>query len=420
MYHGGLAWLAAMYYGQPSRRLTVIGVTGTAGKSTTVKMLAHILNLFGKKCGYITTVSFYDGNTEYINKHGLSMPGGPLLQKQLKTMADNGCAYAIVECTSEGLAQNRHMGIGFSGAVFTNLSPAHLDTHGSFENYRAAKGKLFEGVKQFKKSFFVVNVDDPNSDYFLQFSAKEKIGVTGDEHKKQYYALNNVLWYHDVEAGEGVSFVVEQTSFSIPMAGEFNATNAALAVATAHVLGVSLEHSSQALGNFSGAAGRMEEIPNVLGIKVFVDYAPEPAAMQAALTAVNHMPHNRIIHMFGSTGGHRDVAKRAEFGRISARLADVIVITNDDVYETDPQVIATNIQEGISEVLPEQRKVKNIQTILDRKEAIAYALSIARPNDIVLFTGKGSEQFLVLPDNQRIEWDEREEVKKILNKIEQN
>ncbi len=423
VYHGILARIACVYFGNPSRNMVVIGITGTAGKSTTIKMLAHILNSFGseetaargdnkKICGYVTTVSFFDGSREQINKQGLSMPGGPLLQKYLAKMLANGCKYAIVECTSEGLAQNRHLGIAFAGVALTNLSPAHLDAHGSFENYRKAKGRLFEVPHKFS----VVNVDDASADYFLEFAVNRKIGVTGDETKKQFYKLNRVVWYHNLQAGHVLEFMVEQTAFRVPVAGVFNAANAALASAIAEALGVGIELSAKALQSFSGAAGRMEELETRVGFRVFVDYAPEPAAMQAALKAVNGMPHKRILHVFGSTGGHRDVAKRAEFGRISARMSDIIIITNDDVYETDAEIIAQNIQEGISEVLPPLRKVKEVKTILDRKAAIGYALSIAREGDIVIITGKGSEQFLVLPGNKRIEWDEREEVKAALSK----
>ncbi|PIR96426.1 MAG: hypothetical protein COT92_01185, partial [Candidatus Doudnabacteria bacterium CG10_big_fil_rev_8_21_14_0_10_42_18] len=145
-YHGFMAILASVYYGNPSSQMKVIGVTGTTGKSTSSQILAHLLNNSGRKCGYITTVSFFDGEKEFVNKHGLSMPGGWLLQKQLKAMVGSGCKYAIVECTSEGLVQNRHLGINFRAAIFTNLSEAHLDAHSGFENYRKAKGKLFKAI----------------------------------------------------------------------------------------------------------------------------------------------------------------------------------------------------------------------------------------------------------------------------------
>ena len=158
-YHGLMAELAAFFYGYPSKKVVVIGVTGTSGKSTTIQMLSNILNFAGKKCGYITTVGAFDGNNEKINKEGLSMPPGPQIQKKLSEFLKNGCKYAIVECTSEGLAQNRHLGTKFSLAILTNLYGAHLEAHGSFENYKKAKLKLFK-----KCGIIVVNLDEPNAE----------------------------------------------------------------------------------------------------------------------------------------------------------------------------------------------------------------------------------------------------------------
>jgi len=410
-YHGALAVLASYYYGRPGFKMQVVGVTGTAGKSSTVRMLAHILNIEHKKCGFITTVSFHDGNLESLNQHGLSMPGGPLLQKQLSLMLKNGCKFAIVECTSEGLAQNRHLGIGFGTAVFTNLHSAHTEAHGGFENYKKAKGKLFETLSS-KTGATVVNLDDSHADYFLNFPAKNKIGITQDPAKK-FYQQVKVMLLTDIESGENLGFALEHAAFVLPLTGEFNAYNAGLAAAAAEHLGVNLHASAQALKNFSGSAGRMEEIKAGQNFRVFVDYAPEPAGMEAALKAVANLPHNRIIHVFGSTGGHRDIKKRFEFGTISARFADEIFITNDDVYDSDPAKIAGDVETGILQA----GAGKKHQTILDRKTAIAAALGDAKAGDIVIITGKGSEQFLVLPGNKRIFWDEREVVKKALSQL---
>jgi UDP-N-acetylmuramoyl-L-alanyl-D-glutamate--2,6-diaminopimelate ligase len=164
----------------------------------------------------------------------------------------------------------------------------------------------------------------------------------------------------------------------------------------------------------------MEEVENSRGFKIFVDYGCEPVSIKAALMAASSLPHNKLIHVFGSTGGHRDVQKRFLFGQISAQIADVIIITNDDVYDSDPERIAEDIAQGIAQVQSEKRKVKRIERHLDRRYAIAEALKIAKENDIVLITGKGSEQFLVLPGNHRIEWDEASIVKEELKKIDKN
>ncbi len=408
-YHGAVALVADYYFDEPSKELTVIGITGTAGKSTTTQMLAKILNTAGKKCGFITTVSFFDGGSETINKHGLSMPGGWLLQKQLLAMKKNGCKFAVVECTSEGLVQNRHAGIDFDYAVFTNLSPAHIEAHGGWENYKKAKGKLFAAVGTSQtgvaKKTIVANLDDDSTEYFLTFPATQKLGLsfTGKTSK----ICSTVYNAGKTEQG----FTLSQADFTVHLLGEFNKFNGALAVVTAESLGVSVADCQKALMEFKSIPGRMEEIQNNRGFRVFVDYGCEPVSFTSALKAAFDIPHQKLIHVFGSTGGHRDSQKRFLFGQTSARVADQIIITNDDVYDSDPKKIAFDIEEGVKEAISHKLKAKSYHKILDRKEAIKYALSIAKDGDLVLITGKGSEQFLVLPENKRITWDDRDVVR---------
>src|SRR3989344_741728 len=408
-YHGAMAYIASWYFGNPSREMIVIGVTGTAGKSTTVQMLSRILNHASKKTGFITTVSFFDGETEFINKHGLSMPGGWLLQKQLKTMLSKGCGWAIVECTSEGLAQNRHLGINLSMAVFTNLSEAHVEAHGGFTNYRKAKGKLFSALQKsliLNPKSIIVNGDDENAEYFLSFRADRKIAV----------GFNQIEANEDLEVLQAqrteVGFNLQATQFEIKLVGKFNHYNALLASAAANALGVSITDCASALSSFTKIRGRMEPVENNRGISIFVDYGCEPATFKAALLAVKELSHTRIIHVFGSTGGHRDKQKRFIFGETSAKFADYIIVTNDDIYDSDPEEIAANIVAGIKKY---EVRSKSYEIILDRRQAIHHALKMAQPGDIVLFTGKSSEQFLSLPGNKRIAWDEVEVVKQELN-----
>lgn len=431
-YHGFLAKVANYYFDEPSKNMVVVGITGTAGKSTTVQMLAKMLNYADERgntatrmnaeeehphppvghlppggeggstrCGFITTVAFSDGSNEVINKHGLSMPGGWLLHKQLKQMLQNGCKYAVVECTSEGLAQNRHLGIDFDYAVLTNLSAAHTEAHGGFENYKKAKARLFAAIGNSQtgvaKKTIVVNLDDENSNFFLPFKSQQKIGIS-------FLGKINQLCqkiYQAVNLPQG--FSLEGQNFTVNLVGEFNHYNGLLAVAVANSLGVSLPASVTALAEFKVMRGRMEAVENNRGIKIFVDYGCEPASFSAALKAANALPHKKLIHIFGSTGGHRDVSKRFIFGKTSAEFSDHIIITNDDVYDSDAEKIANDIELGIKS---QELRKGQYEIILDRRQAIHRALEIAQSEDLVLITGKGSEQFLVLPGNKRIQWDE--------------
>lgn len=417
-YHGLLAIGASFYYSRPSGKMVVIGITGTAGKSTTTAMLAHILNSNGKKCGYITTVNFFDGNTDFTNKHGLSMPGGRMLQKNLAQMLNNGCEYAIIECTSEGLAQNRHLGINFDVALFVNLSHAHLEAHGGFGNYRQSKAKLFAVLEKCsKKTFFPkkmigLNLDDPMAGYFLSYPADFKFGVSFRHVKTP--GAQKVFFADMLTTSRPVEFKIEDVVFTLNMPGEFNAKNAGLAAVCANMLGVDLGNSSKALKSFYGVKGRMENVPNSLGLEIIVDYGCEPASFAAALEAATQIPHEKLIHVFGSTGGHRDITKRFDFGRTSAQYADCIIITNDDVYDSDEQKIAADIEAGIKDF---KLRKPEYEIVLDRKSAIAKALATAKKGDLILITGKGSEQFLVLPGNKRIEWDDVSVVKKELEKL---
>jgi UDP-N-acetylmuramoyl-L-alanyl-D-glutamate--2,6-diaminopimelate ligase len=429
VYHGAAARLAAARFGFPSRRLVVVGVTGTAGKSTTVALLSHILNNSGKKfkAGFSSTVEFFDGDERHVNVRGVSMPSGAVLQRSLKSMVEHSCTHAIIECTSEGLAQNRHLGVDFDVAIIGNLTAAHLDAHGSATAYRRAKAKLFEAVsRSARKQFFLkkmigVNFDDYHVAYFLKFKADRKFGIAYADAERAHSAQHDGREVDDLfipqrlEMNErGSTFTLRDVQFELPLPGLFNVYNAAMAIATAAEFGVDLHVAAAALKSFAGIEGRMQEIPNVRGIRVYVDYAPEPVPMQAALeTLAAGVPSGgRLIHVFGATGGHRDVAKRAEFGEISASLADVIVVTNDDVYDSDPQKIINDIREGISHSV----RKPEVHVVSDRREAIARAIAIARPRDAVLITGKGNEKFLVLPGNERISWNEPQLVAELLSK----
>ncbi len=426
LYHGTRSYAAAARYGFPSRSMVVIGVTGTAGKSTTASLLSHILNSSGKKfkAGFSTTVEWFDGTERHVNVDGMSMPSGNVMHKNLRSMVKNGCGYAVVECTSEGLAQNRHLGIDFDVAVIGNLTEAHLDSHGSFDAYRRAKEKLFSALSTsvyktfFKKKMIGVNFDDDHYAHFLKHVADKKFGVAYAEAERAVGVqssaeVGDLFIPKRLEMNDrGGTFVLRDVQFELPMPGMFNVYNCLMAVATASELGVDLHIAAAAVKNFAGVEGRMQDVPNSRGIHVYVDYAPEPAPMRAALETLAASKKGRLIHVFGATGGHRDVAKRFEFGEISASFADVIFVTNDDVYDSDPQKIADDICTGISRATAKPE----VHVVLDRREAIQKAISTAQPGDTVIITGKGNEKFLVLPGNERISWNEPEFVVEVLAK----
>lgn len=431
--HGFLAYLAAVRYGFPSNQMVVIGVTGTAGKSTTIRMLADILNGGGKKCGYVTTIDSFDGETAEFNSGSMSMPGRFRLQRILSRMLGNECSYAIIECTSEGLAQNRHLGISFDIALLTILDKAHIDAHQGFENYRKAKAKLFDSLRKSAKKFIFkekaigVNLDSAHADHFLAFSADLKFGVTFEDSflkdapsnlvRKIYKGtdLRSGGEYTEFRINGGRSSQNSDVKVRVPVAGKFNAYNALLACACANVLGVPLEECALRLAEFR-LPGRMEKITNDRNLAVYLDYAPEPVAMKNALESLQSLAHKKIIHVFGSTGGHRDISKRFEFGEISARLSDIIIITNDDVYESDPVEIAQNIKQGIERVQQRDRKVSQVLTILDRRSAIKKAVELAQSGDILIVTGKGSEQFISLSGNKTVPWDDKKVLMEFLGR----
>lgn len=423
IYHWKLAWLGAIFYGFPSNKLIVIGVTGTNGKSTTVNFIAKVLQASGAKVGFVSTANVFDGQKEWLNKWKLTMPGRFTLQKMLRQMISNGCQYAIVETSSEGLIQHRHTGVNYDMAVFTNLTPEHLERHGGFENYKKAKGRLFAHLtrRAHKKinekvipKIIVVNGDDKYADYFLSFIADKKIAF-GFTEKSVAYSAQGIEHIRaenlHVEALVS-SFMINNQKFEVKLAGQFNAYNALAAVAAGQALGMSLEICARGVANMNYMPGRMEFIKQDQDFSVLIDYAPEPESMKQLYQAINSIPHERIIHVFGSCGGGRDQARRPILGRLVGENADVAIVTNEDPYDEDPKKIIEDVARGAQEV--NQAEVVEIQ---DRREAIFEALRLARTGDLVVITGKSCEQWLCGPNGTKLPWDDRQVVREELSKL---
>ena len=409
-YHFSLAKLGAIWYGHPSRKMIVIGVTGTKGKSTVVNLIATILEEAGHKVGLTSTIGFKIADREWVNDTKQTMQGRFRLQQLLADMARAGCRYAVIETSSEGIAQYRHVGIDYDIAVFTNLSPEHIESHGSFANYKNAKSKLFSGLQtSFRKTIngqpvkkvMVANADDEQAAYFLKFSADEKITVGLHPGRGTLYASQIVATDH------GTNFKVNNESVQLKLLGEFNVYNALLAMAVGQSQGVEFSVMKKALEKVSGLPGRMEEIKNNKGFRIFVDYAHEPASLEAVYKTVKSFQPKKIIAVLGSQGGGRDKAKRPVLGRLAGQYADYIIVTNEDPYDEDPQKIIDDVANGVQHGL--------VEKILDRREAIQKALSLAQKGDVVIITGKGSETVMALSGGRKISWDDRDVVRESLS-----
>jgi len=373
-YHFFLALSGALIYFFPSRKMKIIGVTGTNGKSTVISLVTKILEEAGYKTASISSIKFKIGKEERQNTLKMTMPGRFKIQKFLKKAREKKCQYVILEVTSEGIVQHRHRFINFKTAVFTNLTPEHIESHGGFENYKKTKGKFFQDVKE----VHVINIDDKNSEYFLQFPAN----------KKYTYGQNK----GDINT--------KNTKFSLSLAGDFNVYNALAAICVGLSEGINLETCQRALEKVEGIPGRMEEVIKN-PFEVFVDYAFTPAALEKVYK--NLKPHNsKMICVLGACGGGRDKWKRPVLGKIASKYCDEIIITNEDPYDEDPAEIIEQVFQGTN---GEAKK------ILDRREAIRKSLNLAKKNDVVVITGKGCEPWICESNGKKIPWDDRKIVK---------
>ncbi|MCX6737784.1 MAG: UDP-N-acetylmuramoyl-L-alanyl-D-glutamate--2,6-diaminopimelate ligase [Candidatus Parcubacteria bacterium] len=415
-YHYLVPPISSLIYGRPSNKMVVIGITGTKGKTSAANYIWSVLTASGHKTGLIGTANIRIGQEETMNPYHMTMPGRAIIQGLLKKMLTSSCEYAIVETTSEGIKQWRHKAINYDVAIFTNLSPEHLDAHGNFENYKKAKGQLFavlenlphktlKGTKIFKT--IIANIDDKEANYFLNFKADKKIT----------FGIQNAA---DVKA-EGVKvlpfsneFTVNGINYKINLPGEFNVYNALVAIAVARNFDLPQSAVEKGLAELYTIPGRMEQINSGQNFIVLVDYAHEEKSMTAALQAARVMTKEKIIVLLGAEGGGRDKAKRPAMGRVTGELADYVVVSNVDPYKDDPQEIIEDIAKASE--LTGKVEGKDLFRVIDRREGIKMALSLANKDDVVLITGKGAEQFIII-NGVRSPWDDRRVVKEELERI---
>ncbi|XLQ20053.1 MAG: Mur ligase family protein [Candidatus Moraniibacteriota bacterium] len=425
IYHYILNFIAAAAYGFPSNKMTVVGITGTTGKTTVTFMTARLLEYAGYRVGYTSTAMFSDGKNEWLNDKKMTMLGRFFTQKMLRRMVDNGCDIAIVETTSEGIVQYRHRFINYDIVLFTGLYPEHIESHGSFENYKAAKEKLFEHVGNCKtkklcsrkdQKVIIVNLDDSHASDFIRYDADLKIGFTQNENNKIIDKnLEKVLYKYNSVNKIGVNLSFENEEIQMNIFGKFNALNASAAGCVGRALGVNNHSIKKGLEKIPQLPGRIERIDEGQGFSVIVDYAFEPVAVTELYNTIEVLEPNKIIHVLGSTGGGRDVSRRKELGNIAGAKADFIIVTNEDPYDDDPMEIIHDVASGVIEkgaVVEE-----NLFLIEDRFEAIEKAVSLANENDVILITGKGSEQAIAVANGELIAWDDRKTVIKILKNL---
>ncbi|MFA6552434.1 MAG: UDP-N-acetylmuramyl-tripeptide synthetase [Candidatus Paceibacterota bacterium] len=419
LYHKVFAWFGAFIYRFPAKKMIIIGITGTKGKTSAANYIFSCLKAGGYKVGLTSTAGFKIGDKEFLNNYHMTMPGRFVIQKLLRKMLNAGCKFCIVETTSEGLKQWRHTGIYYDIAIFTNLTPEHLPSHGGkFEEYKKAKGKMFAslfngGHKQVDgkkiEKVIIANSDSEHSDYFLSFPADKKITFGLKNLKADFLA-------GDVKAeGWGINFAVKGERFELAFPGVFNIYNALPGIIVSSIFSIPADSVKKGLKSLSFIPGRMEKIEEGQNFTLVVDYAHEKQSMGHLLNTAKQVSRGKVIVLLGAEGGGRDKNKRPEMGELAGRIADYVVVSNVDPYEDDPKEIIEDIAKSAEKF----GKVRgtNLFTIEDRRQGIKKALSLAEHGDIVLITGKGAEQSMILK-GRTIPWDDRkvvrEEIKKFL------
>jgi UDP-N-acetylmuramoyl-L-alanyl-D-glutamate--2,6-diaminopimelate ligase len=460
-YHKALALIASNYYGNPSKKMLVVAVTGTKGKTSTLNFLWHVLTAGGYKVGLISTANIKIGNKEKMNWYHMTMPGRFLLQSLLKEMLDAKCDIVLVEATSEGIKQNRHIGLYYDVTVFTNLFPEHLQSHNnSFEEYRMMKGKLFENLKTLPEKttpsglsghlpqgkdashgeaprsgegvalekISIINTDSTDGEFFAKFDADQTF-TYGFENGK--FLATNVK-----QKSDGVEFEIQTTPitsltkeglgvvFKIPILGIFNIYNCLPAIILGKYLGMKDEDLQQGVLNCSVIPGRMELINEGQNFTAIVDYAHEGVSLRLALEAAVAAKKNKeskVFVLYGAEGGGRDLKKRDTMSKAASELADYVMVTLSDPFDADPEEINQDIIKFLKiygmqteEKIVDGKNIQNVWNYIDRRQAIKHAVDMAKDGDVILFASKGAEQSIIFKDHTE-KWDDREEVRAAIN-----
>lgn len=399
-YHVGKAVFFATLKKYPGRKLTVIGVTGTNGKTTTSFMIWKMLNESGRKAGIMTTVGWGVDEIHEQMEH-MTTVDVKLLNERIEKIADAGAEYLVLELTSHALAQHRDLGIPIDIAVMTNVTHEHLDYHKTFERYRDAKRKLFKKAK-----YGVINADDPSAKFFER-DVKEYI---------TYGIEKGDLRAKNIKLGQnGVEFISQDgLKVRTRLAGRFNVSNALAAVAVGRRLGLSDEEITKGIYALDEVEGRMVQVDEGQDFAAIMDYAHTPDAFLKLLPDMKKATKGRMIVVFGSAGGRRDPSKREPMGQIAGEYADIVVLTEEDDRDTPGEEILEAIANGARK--KGKKDERDLFKILDRPSAILAACEMAKKGDTVLFLGKGNEKTIERADGVH-NYYELDEIKKALKKV---
>ena len=371
--------VATQFYGNPSTRLKLVGVTGTNGKTTIATLLYNMFRQFGHKCGLLSTVCNYIEDEAIPASH--TTPDAIELNRLLAKMVEKGCEYAFMECSSHAIAQQRIGGLQFAGGLFTNLTRDHLDYHGTFENYRDAKKKFFDDLP--KKAFAIVNADDKNGAFMVQ-NTKATVKTYSSQRMADFRA--RILECHF----EGMYLEIDGHEVGVQFIGKFNVSNLLCVYGAAVMLGKQPGEILVAMSTLHSVSGRLDPVRSPEGFTAIVDYAHTPDALENVLNAIHEVldgKGGKIITVCGA-GGNRDKGKRPLMAQEAVRQSDRVVITSDNPRFEDPQAIIDDMLTGL-----DQKQLKKVVSIVDRKEAIRAACMMAEKGDVVLVAGKGHEDY---------------------------
>ena len=393
-----LAKMSANFFGNPTRKLKTIGVTGTKGKTTTTYMIKEILEKAGHKVGLIGTIANYIGNEKIGDNHSRTTPESLELQEMFSKMVEQNVEIAVMEVSSQSLKLNRVYGIDFDMAIFTNFTEDHIspNEHPNMEDYFNCKLEL---IKNAKKSY--INADDYNVAKIKTMLKDKDISTFGIDNMADMLAKDVTIRNTSVDFRAKINGKNERIKVGIP--SRFTVYNALAAFCVVNNFGVTIDQTREALEQIA-VPGRMEMVPNKKGLNIMIDYAHSPASLESVLKAVKAYTRGRVISVFGC-GGDRDTKKRPIMGEISGKNAAYTIITSDNVRTENPEDIVKQIEEGIKHTKTQYK------VIVDREEAIKYAISIANKNDMIVLSGKGHENYEEI-NGKKYPFDERKIVQK--------